>query len=66
MQEGNIGISLENLQNDKDVIISVRDTGSGIDLGIMPRLFTKFALWALPEIIKTKIIFILYSLFSKL
>jgi two-component system, OmpR family, sensor histidine kinase VicK len=43
MQEGNIGISLENLQDDKDVIISVRDTGSGIDPGIMPRLFTKFA-----------------------
>jgi two-component system sensor histidine kinase VicK len=42
-QEGNIDISLERLQDDKDVVLSVKDTGSGIDPDIMPRLFTKFA-----------------------
>ena len=42
-QEGNIDISLKKLQDDKDVILSVKDTGSGIDPDIMPRLFTKFA-----------------------
>jgi two-component system, OmpR family, sensor histidine kinase VicK len=42
-QEGNIDILLEKMQNDKDVVLSVRDTGSGIDPDILPRLFTKFA-----------------------
>jgi signal transduction histidine kinase len=42
-QEGNIDISLEKLQDDKTVVLSVKDTGSGIDPDIMPRLFTKFA-----------------------
>jgi signal transduction histidine kinase len=42
-QEGNIDISLERLQDDKDVVLSVKDTGSGIEPDIMPRLFTKFA-----------------------
>jgi signal transduction histidine kinase len=42
-QEGNIDISLERLRDGKDVILSVKDTGSGIDPDIMPRLFTKFA-----------------------
>jgi signal transduction histidine kinase len=42
-QEGNIDISLERLQSDKAVVLSVKDTGSGIDPDIMPRLFTKFA-----------------------
>ena len=42
-QEGNIDISLEKMQNDKAVVLSVKDTGSGIDHDIMPRLFTKFA-----------------------
>jgi two-component system, OmpR family, sensor histidine kinase VicK len=42
-QEGSIDISLKNLQEDKDVVISVKDTGNGIDPDIMPRLFTKFA-----------------------
>jgi signal transduction histidine kinase len=31
------------MQNDEDVVLSVRDTGSGIDPDILPRLFTKFA-----------------------
>ena len=42
-QEGNIDILLEKMQNDEDVVLSVRDTGSGIDPDILPRLFTKFA-----------------------
>jgi len=41
-QEGNIDISVEKIQNDNVVVLSVRDTGSGIDPDIMPRLFTKF------------------------
>jgi signal transduction histidine kinase len=41
-QEGNIDISVEKMQNDNVVVLSVRDTGSGIDPDIMPRLFTKF------------------------
>jgi two-component system, OmpR family, sensor histidine kinase VicK len=42
-EEGNIDISLEKLQDDKVVVLSVKDSGSGIDSGMMPRLFTKFA-----------------------
>ncbi|HZB16267.1 MAG TPA: HAMP domain-containing sensor histidine kinase [Nitrososphaeraceae archaeon] len=42
-QEGNIDISLEKMQDDKAVVLSVKDTGSGIEPDIMPRLFTKFA-----------------------
>ena len=30
-------------KNDSEIIVSVKDTGSGIDYDIMPRLFTKFA-----------------------
>jgi signal transduction histidine kinase len=41
-KEGKIDICLE-LQNNKIVLLSVKDTGSGIDPDIMPRLFTKFA-----------------------
>ena len=41
-KEGNIDISLEKLQDDNVVVLSVKDTGSGIDPDIMPRLFTKF------------------------
>jgi signal transduction histidine kinase len=40
-QEGNIDISVEKMQNDNVVVLSVRDTGSGIDPDIMPRLFYK-------------------------
>lgn len=42
-KEGNIDISLEKSQDGKMVVLSVKDTGSGIDSDIMPRLFTKFA-----------------------
>jgi two-component system, OmpR family, sensor histidine kinase VicK len=42
-EEGNIDISLEKLQDDKVVVLSVKDSGSGIDYDMMPRLFTKFA-----------------------
>jgi signal transduction histidine kinase len=42
-QEGNIDILLEKMQNDKAAVLSVKDTGSGIEPDIMPRLFTKFA-----------------------
>jgi two-component system, OmpR family, sensor histidine kinase VicK len=41
-KEGKIDISLEKLQEDKIVLLSVKDTGSGIDTDMMPRLFTKF------------------------
>jgi two-component system sensor histidine kinase VicK len=43
--EGTITISVDRSnQNDENwVIVSVRDTGQGIDINIFPRLFTKFA-----------------------
>jgi signal transduction histidine kinase len=37
-----INIKKEEEENDSWVIVSVKDTGSGIDPEIMPRLFTKF------------------------
>jgi signal transduction histidine kinase len=39
--EGSISVRLE--KKDSHVIVSVRDTGTGIDPEIMPKLFTKFA-----------------------
>jgi two-component system, OmpR family, sensor histidine kinase VicK len=39
--EGTISISTEN--KDNQVIVSVKDTGSGIDPEILPRLFSKFS-----------------------
>jgi signal transduction histidine kinase len=48
-KEGTISILVEkkkddeNSNNKKEVIISVKDTGSGIDSEIFPRLFSKFA-----------------------
>ena len=41
-QEGRIVISSQRRDND-NVIVSIKDTGSGIDPEIMPRLFSKFA-----------------------
>jgi two-component system sensor histidine kinase VicK len=46
-QKGTIGISVEigktNKNNVKNwVVVSVKDTGQGIDINILPRLFTKF------------------------
>ena len=39
--EGSISVRLE--KKDSHVIVSVKDTGTGIDPEIMPKLFTKFA-----------------------
>jgi signal transduction histidine kinase len=33
----------ENDENNKGIVVSVKDTGDGIDTDIIPRLFTKFA-----------------------
>jgi signal transduction histidine kinase len=43
--EGTIIISVEKDKTDKKekVIVNVKDTGRGIDVSILPRLFTKFA-----------------------
>ena len=44
--EGTITISAEDKtdkNNKKWVIVSVKDTGQGIDVSMLPRLFTKFA-----------------------
>jgi signal transduction histidine kinase len=40
-EKGTICVMTE--KNDSEIIVSVKDTGSGIDPDIMPRLFTKFA-----------------------
>jgi signal transduction histidine kinase len=43
---GTVYVSIEEAKNgekNKEFIISVKDTGTGIDSDIMPRLFTKFA-----------------------
>jgi signal transduction histidine kinase len=46
-KEGAISITLEKKEEDNShddvVIVSVKDTGNGIDPEILPRLFTKFA-----------------------
>jgi two-component system sensor histidine kinase VicK len=43
-KQGYISISAEKEKKyGKEVIVKVKDSGSGIDPGIMPRLFTKFA-----------------------
>ena len=42
-EEGSIDISLDESQDDKVVVLSVKDSGSGIDSDMMPRPFTKFA-----------------------
>jgi len=41
-KEGSISIT-EQMDDNKEVVVNVHDTGSGIDPEIMPRLFTKFA-----------------------
>ena len=41
--EGTITISVEKDETKNWVIVSVKDTGQGIDISILPRLFTKFA-----------------------
>src|ERR671924_345352 len=42
-QKGSIVISSERKDNNNNVIVSIKDTGIGIDPEIMPRLFSKFA-----------------------
>jgi two-component system, OmpR family, sensor histidine kinase VicK len=43
-KSGTVSVSIEISNNDgkKEFIVSVKDTGTGIDSDIMPRLFTKF------------------------
>jgi signal transduction histidine kinase len=40
---GDIYLTTEKDNNNNSLIVTVKDTGSGIDPEIMPRLFTKFA-----------------------
>ena len=40
---GDINLTTEKDNNNNSLIVTVKDTGSGIDPEIMPRLFTKFA-----------------------
>ena len=42
-EEGTISVSLEKKEDNDHVVISLKDTGTGIDPEILPRLFTKFA-----------------------
>jgi signal transduction histidine kinase/CheY-like chemotaxis protein len=42
-QKGEITVNITRDDTDQQVIVSVTDTGQGIDPEIMPRLFTKFA-----------------------
>jgi len=43
IEEGTISVSLEKKEDNDHVVISIKDTGTGIDPGILPRLFTRFA-----------------------
>src|SRR6187200_1529757 len=42
-ERGNIIINTEKVDDDGQTLVSIKDTGIGIDPGIMPRLFEKFA-----------------------
>jgi signal transduction histidine kinase len=42
-KEGTISVRLEYVQKNNEVIVSIEDSGMGIDPGIFPRLFSKFA-----------------------
>jgi signal transduction histidine kinase len=42
-QGGSVSINIKRKENDSWVIVSIKDTGSGIDPEIMLRLFTKFS-----------------------
>ena len=41
-KEGNIIISVKKITNDQQVMVSIKDNGTGIDSEIFPKLFTKF------------------------
>ena len=42
-KEGNIIINIKKIIEEQQVMIIIKDTGTGIDSEILPRLFTKFA-----------------------
>jgi signal transduction histidine kinase len=42
-EQGSISIAVEKSKDGKEVIVSIKDTGCGIDPEILPRLFSKFA-----------------------
>jgi len=42
-REGTISVVAEKNENQQEIIVSVKDTGNGIDPEILPKLFTKFA-----------------------
>jgi signal transduction histidine kinase len=43
MENGERRQLYKNKNNDTNIVVSIKDTGTGVDLGIMPKLFTKFA-----------------------
>src|SRR5215211_2669995 len=51
--EGSITIIVErkkdNSDNDNEIVVSIKDTGTGIDQEILPKLFTKFATKSIRE-----------------
>lgn len=42
-RQGTVQIAVEKKKDNKEVIVSMKDTGSGLDPEILPRLFSKFA-----------------------
>jgi signal transduction histidine kinase len=42
-KEGRITITIEKKDNQEEVVVSIKDTGVGIDSEILPKLFSKFA-----------------------
>lgn len=42
-KEGNIIINIKKINEDQQVMVTIKDSGTGIDPEILPRLFTKFA-----------------------